>query len=61
MTFREPRMTPTQKANELAYRKEKNGLPLTPDQYEKLMRSAALADEAGGRKKEAREAGKYGG
>lgn len=40
----------------MAYQKAKSGLPLTQEQHDKLMRSAAAADAAQERKKREREA-----
>jgi hypothetical protein len=42
----------------MAHQKAKSGVPLTPDQYEKVRRSAVLADEAQERKRREREAEK---
>lgn len=50
------RVLPTTAAAELAEQKEACGLPLTPTQYERAMRSASLADEAQEREKERRKA-----
>lgn len=50
------RKLPTLAAVELAAQKEACGLPLTPTQYERVMRSASLADEAQEREKERRKA-----
>jgi hypothetical protein len=47
---------PTKVLAGIALQKAKSGLPLTPDQYEKVHRSAKLADEAQERKRLEREA-----
>jgi hypothetical protein len=52
------KISPMTKAHELADQKEKSGLPLTADQYAKLMRSAALATETQERKRQEFEAEK---
>jgi hypothetical protein len=49
---------PTLAAAELAELRAKSGLPLTPDQYAKLMKSTRLADEALERKRQEKEAKK---
>lgn len=50
------RRKPTKVLTEMAFQKEKSGLPLTADQYKKVHRSAGLADEAQERKRLEREA-----
>ena len=52
------RRKPTNVLAEMALQKEKSGLPLTADQYEKVHRSAVLADEAQERKRLERAAEK---
>jgi hypothetical protein len=52
------KISPMTRAHELADQREKSGLPLTADQYAKLMKSAALATEAQERKRQEREAEK---
>ena len=50
------RRKPTNVLAEMALQKAKSGLPLTADQYEKVRRSAVLADEAQERERLEREA-----
>jgi hypothetical protein len=52
------KISPMTKAHELADQRAKSGLPLTADQYAKLMRSAAIATEAQERKRQELEAEK---
>ena len=39
------KIKPSEKAYEISEQKARAGLPLTPDQYQRLMRSARLSDE----------------